>query len=849
VLNWLVRVLGEFGIRRPVPTLLLLGVLLAAAVPGLLRVRVSADLSRLVAQRSEASRGLGLLLEGFARRPTVFGLLELPDGAPPDPARLLDVGDSVAAALAQSPLVSHARVRPSSAIPKIDPLLVFDLADATTLDDVAGRLTTEAVEHRAKALRELLSGPGSRELRDVALSDPMGLLESFREHAGRKLRHLGERSEGFIAPDGRALIVMIQPAQSEPGDMWEALNRDLAERGAAALAADPRATGMRLGFTGAPVHSFEIARMTKRDAALLSTVSFFAILLVYAVFYRSLTSLILVFTLLPLSSILTLGVAGYVLGQVTPMAAGFLAVLFGTGVDPSIHLVSRYREARLHLPAPEAARESVRHVGPAVLLASGTSALALGAIAIVDRHAMGELGLLAGFGLLANALLLLPVLPAIFVLLGDRLKPDAGVGVSAAYGVSRWLYRRSAWVLAAAALGLLYLLSGAGRLRYEASLDGFQPPDLAPVQLDAAMRRHFQEDAPGIAVLLTAKDEESLLRADDAWADVLDGLRARGAVQSFDSLATLLAAQETARERRAAARERMDIPAATALMREALPRHGLRVEPFEPALARLDALAAGENPGPVRERHDPEWLSWIEEKHLSRVGGDWRTVTWIVADGDAAATAALLRERPPPLPDGVQAWITGVPLVSAEAAHELSRMLPRLVLGAATLLGIVLALHYRNLRRAAVVWAPLLASLLAYVGIHGSAGDAVDLSVLAALPLLLGVGIDDNVFVMDRYLEGGKPGRLDETLSGTGRAILVTTLTTVSSFGVMSLSSLPALSKFGFAVMSALLLEFVASVLLVPAMLARFVPGQDAPGGGGERPPSGPAGAERAHAG
>jgi predicted RND superfamily exporter protein len=66
-------------------------------------------------------------------------------------------------------------------------------------------------------------------------------------------------------------------------------------------------------------------------------------------------------------------------------------------------------------------------------------------------------------------------------------------------------------------------------------------------------------------------------------------------------------------------------------------------------------------------------------------------------------------------------------------------------------------------------------------------------------------------------------------MAGAGRAILVTTITTLAAFGVLSLSRFDALASLGRAVIVALGLAFFASVVLMPALLSRFVPGPDSP--------------------
>jgi len=165
--------------------------------------------------------------------------------------------------------------------------------------------------------------------------------------------------------------------------------------------------------------------------------------------------------------------------------------------------------------------------------------------------------------------------------------------------------------------------------------------------------------------------------------------------------------------------------------------------------------------------------------------------------------------------------------VEAEGAQGIRSTLPRLLCIALVALTLVLLLRYRRPRVALLAAVPLALSVLVFVGLHGALGLAITPFSLGALPLLIGVGIDDHLFVLDRYLEGGRPGSLGDTLAGAGRAVGVTTLTTVAAFGLLSFSSFDPLASFGLAVVMALGLAFCSSVVVMPVLLALWLPGEE----------------------
>ncbi|WP_426415352.1 MMPL family transporter [Aestuariirhabdus sp. LZHN29] len=114
---------------------------------------------------------------------------------------------------------------------------------------------------------------------------------------------------------------------------------------------------------------------------------------------------------------------------------------------------------------------------------------------------------------------------------------------------------------------------------------------------------------------------------------------------------------------------------------------------------------------------------------------------------------------------------------------------------------VILRLRYPLIQAVAVITVPLLASSLA-LGIHGLSGQPINLFHLLALLLLLGISIDYGVF----FAERGDQWRT--TLLG----VTLAALTTLLSFGLLSLSATPAISAFG----QTLLVGILVAYLLAP---------------------------------
>jgi len=100
------------------------------------------------------------------------------------------------------------------------------------------------------------------------------------------------------------------------------------------------------------------------------------------------------------------------------------------------------------------------------------------------------------------------------------------------------------------------------------------------------------------------------------------------------------------------------------------------------------------------------------------------------------------------------------------------------------------------------------------------------------LSLIIGLGIDYNIHVSDRFAEEYAAGlsvddALVEATTGTGGALLGSTLTSVGAFLALLLTPIPILQDFGTLVTLALTSSLVVSVYLLPSLLAlwaRYAP-------------------------
>jgi predicted RND superfamily exporter protein len=86
---------------------------------------------------------------------------------------------------------------------------------------------------------------------------------------------------------------------------------------------------------------------------------------------------------------------------------------------------------------------------------------------------------------------------------------------------------------------------------------------------------------------------------------------------------------------------------------------------------------------------------------------------------------------------------------------------------------------------------PLALGVFWMVGLMNMTGIQLSMMSVMGLPLIIGIGIDDGVHIMHRWRSEGK-GKIRIVFSSTGKAILLTSLTTMFAFGSLIFSASPS---------------------------------------------------------
>ena len=160
---------------------------------------------------------------------------------------------------------------------------------------------------------------------------------------------------------------------------------------------------------------------------------------------------------------------------------------------------------------------------------------------------------------------------------------------------------------------------------------------------------------------------------------------------------------------------------------------------------------------------------------------------------------------------------TGVPITQYESLRDMRRsfiLMGTLALGLVTL---VVFLDFRTVRDTMLVMTSLLVGLLWTIGIASLLGVSLNVANFFAIPILIGIGVDSAIHMLHRARECGD-GPLD--FKSTRNAVILTACTTGIGFGSLLLARHRGLQSLGAIMAIGSLACMMASVVLLPGLLA-----------------------------
>lgn len=627
--------------------------------------------------------------------------------------------------------------------------------------------------------------------------------------------------------------------------------------------------GVNAGLTGVPVLEYEEMSTSQHDMGIATGLSLILTVILLLIAFRGLLNVIASMVSLIVAICLSFGFATVAVGHLNILSMVFAVMLIGLGIEYSIQVVLRYQE--------ELGRGSTHHEAIdtglsrnlfSIIMAAATVALAFITFVFTDFRGISELGVIAAGGIVICVLTTFTVLPAMLVLMERFRKPAdpslRGDSMQKAdpHPLLKTLFSQPKLITSVtlvASLAALYPLSrtsfdynmmnlqakGLESVNYAYKLmrskenSGYFGVAIARDRSEAASLTERLEKLPAVdhvvSILALVPDNQEAKLAELAGLSQVmakvkplpyeENLRVmelpqvfetfRGAVDRLNqSLATQKAPEATAvgaflatLDKFFASLEKEKDRGALGMLRE------FQGSMFADLPAKLTTLKESLEASPVTERDIPESLRG------RFVGKGGKLLLQI-------APKKEIFEREP-LKEFVSQIRSVVPNATGEPVnvHDSMDILRNAYLWAFIYafagIAVILLMTFRSVKYALLGILPLLAGLVLMVGWMGLFGLRFNVANIIVMPLLLGVGIDSAIYIINRYRREGETP-LEVVTSSSGVGVLLNALTILFSFGALMVARHQGVFSIG-AVMSLGMVASVAVFLVfLPALLTLF---------------------------
>jgi uncharacterized protein len=684
------------------------------------------------------------------------------------------------------------------------------------------------------------------------------------------LKGSGNGKPSMLESAGKQQVITILPIKEQgsfvPAEKTIKATRSIVRE----ILARPEFKGVSAGLTGVPVLEYEEMVTSQRDIGIATvlSLSLTVVLLLFA--FRGLLNVIAAMVSLIVGICLSFGFATAAVGHLNILSMVFAIMLIGLGIEYGIQVVLRYQEElRSGASGMEAIETGLGANVRSIIMAAATVALAFATFAFTDFKGIAELGIIAAGGVVFCVIATFTVLPSMLILLERFRKPgkhylpvpdsDRDVEVAGRPFFRAFLSHPRTVATVTLLLSLLCIYP-AVMTRFDYNMMNLQAKGLQSVEY--AYKLMASKENSGYFAVVTARDSQEA-------KDLTQRLEKLPSVDHVVSLAALVPGQQEAKLAELAALKKvmatvqpvpyeenlrlMELPTVfenfrgrvDKLKQALVARKAPEAKPVGAFLITLDSFFSklekekDKNAvGMLREFQGgmfaelPDKLRMMKESLEAAPVGDSDVPAqlkqrFVGKTGKLLLQVAAKKEifERQPLSEFVSQVksvvpnATGEPVMVYESLTVLRDSYLRAFIYAFIGIAVILLINFKSIRFALIGTLPLIAGLLLMVGGMWLTGISFNMANIIVLPLILGVGIDSAIYIINRYRQGNEsPSQVAVSSAGTG--VFLNALTILCSFGALMVAHHQGVFSIGVVMSLGMVASVAVFLAFLPALLS-----------------------------
>jgi len=622
-------------------------------------------------------------------------------------------------------------------------------------------------------------------------------------------------------------------------------------------------TGVNAGLTGEPVLELDEMVQSQKDSIRASFVALFLCALIFVYGYQETGRPLKATLCLLVGLAYTLAYTTLVIGHLNILTVTFVPILIGLAIDFGVHLITRYEEELRHGESEEVSlRRAMVHTGRGIFSGALTTSVAFLAMGFTNFKGIQEMGVICGGGLLICLAAMLTLLP-VLLLRGRQniLDHDLARRPDHRARLERLWLRRPVLVSVLVAAVCLWAGLEARKVVFDYNLLNMQSAGLPAVVVEKKLIGSTDKSVLFGAVLANSAEEAQRLEA---------RLLELPSVASVDSMSQYLV--EDPREKLQLIREikselqdlhfappdtnAVSVPELTRTLYALHGYLGLALDELPPDDVTLSnqivslrtsifelrkaALAGGGAQRAAAARK----LTQYQTALLQDVGDTFEALRNQNANGGMRVQdlPRALRDRfigvtgkhllqVYPKKDvwqrgnqqefvselrTVDPEVTGTPVQLYEYTSLLVRSYEQAAWYALAAISVMVLIHFRSLLSLLLALVPVGVGFLWLCGVMGLTGIPFNPANIMTLPLIIGIGVANGIHILNRFSEEHDASILGKS---TGKAVLVSNLTTIAGFGSLILGLHQGIRSLGYVMSIGMAACMIASLTFLPALL------------------------------
>ncbi len=674
----------------------------------------------------------------------------------------------------------------------------------------------------------------------------------------------GDGKPSMLESAGKQQVITIMPIKEAdsfvPAEKSIKATRKIVDQ----VLARPEFKGVTAGLTGVPVLEYEEMATSQKDIeiATVLSLSLTVILLLFA--FRGLLNVVAAMVSLIVGICLSFGFATLAVGHLNILSMVFAIMLIGLGIEYGIQVVLRYQEELRNGADGIVAIETGLCTNiRTIIMAAATVALAFATFAFTDFKGIAELGIIAAGGVFICVLATFTVLPSMLVLLERFRKParvaDHPTKIQPKVRLP-FLFNNPKTVTIITVLIAAGCIYPVMNTHFDYNLMNLQAKGLKSVEYAYKLMR--SKENSGYFAVVTANDPEQVRQLTKKLeklpsVDHVVSLNALVPDQQEAKLAEIAALRQTMADIKPTPYvenlQMMELPAVFEGFRDRVEKLKLALEakkapeakPVANFLTTLDgffnSLEKEKDKNAVGMLRDfqggmfaelPDKLNMMKQSleagrvESSDIPASLRQ-RFVGKSGkyllQVAAKKEIFEHQPlKEFVDQVKSVVptaTGEPVMVYESLTILRDSYLRAFGYAFIGIAAILLINFKSIRFAIIGTLPLAAGLLMMVGGMQLTGISFNSANIIVLPLILGIGIDSAIYIINRYRQGDE-SPAEVAFSSAGIGVFLNALTILFSFGALMVAHHQGVFSIGVLMSLGMVSSVAVFMIFLPALLS-----------------------------